>query len=46
MGHDDRKRLLELLKSPRAADVVDAFYREHSVPLCPLVLARLLFQEQ
>ena len=41
-----RKRMLELLKSPRAADLVGAFRREHGVPPCPVVLARLLLQEQ
>ena len=43
-GRDDttRHRILGLLGSPRAAEVLDAFVLEHGVAPCPEVLVRLL----
>ena len=43
-GRDDetRHRILGLLGSPRAAEVLDAFVLERGVAPCPEVLVRLL----
>ena len=43
-GRDEetRQRIVGLLGSPRAAEVLDAFVLEHGVAPCPKVLVRLL----
>ena len=38
----DKTSVLNMLESPRAAEVLDAFLLEHGVPPCPRVLVRLL----
>ena len=43
-GRDDetRRRILGLLESPHAAEVLDAFVLEHGVAPCPELFVRLL----
>ena len=42
---ETQTRILDVLRSPRAADVLDAFLLEHGVPPCPEVLVTLLLGE-
>ena len=41
---ETQTRILDVLRSPRAADVLDAFLLEHGVPPCPEVLVTLLLE--